>query len=675
TLTLFGLVLAIGIVVDDAIVVVENVERNIHEGKSPRDATYQAMSEVTGPIVATALVLCAVFIPVAYISGLTGQFYRQFALTIAISTVISAFNSLTLSPALAKLLLKDPHQPKDKLQQGIDFLFGWFFRGFNHVFTRSSKSYARGVKGVLRFRFMALLVYGVLIGATFWLFQTTPAGFVPAQDKQYLIGFAQLPDGATLHRTQEVISQMSKIVMDEKGVQNAIAFPGLSINGFAASSSAGIVFVSLDAFDKRNTPDLSAGAIAGRLNQKFGAIPGAFILMFPPPPVRGLGSTGGFKLQIEDRLGQGNLKLNQVVQDVVNKAHQTPELMNVLSYYKINIPQLAVDVDRDKAKQMGLSINEIYQTMQLYLGSLYINDFNQFGRTYQVIAQADSTFRDRAEDIMQLKIRNISGDMVPLGSVVTVKDSFGPDSVTRYNSYPSADINGDTAAGYSTGQSQAAMVRILEETLPKGFDFEWTDLTYQQILAGNTAIYVFPLCILLAFLVLAAQYESLSLPVAVILIVPMSLLCAIAAVNIGGGDNNIFTQIGLIVLVGLACKNAILIVEFARELEFQGYKPIQAAIESCRLRLRPILMTSFTFILGVVPLVLATGAGAEMRHAMGVAVFGGMLGVTFFGLLLTPVFYVVLRALSGGHALTGHHHETQIECHPDDDNHSEEGVK
>lgn len=657
TLTLFGLVLAIGIVVDDAIVVVENVERNISEGLSPREATYQAMQEVTGPIVATALVLCAVFIPVAYISGLTGQFYRQFALTIAISTVISAFNSLTLSPALAQILLKGHDYPKDKFQRLIDFFFGWFFRGFNRFFTSSAHYYSKGVKGVLRGRFIALVVYAALIGVTAWLFQTTPAGFIPPQDKQYLIGFAQLPDGATLNRTREVISQMSDIVTNEKGVKSAIAFPGLSINGFAASSSAGVVFVSLDDFNKRKTKELSAGAIAGRLNQKFMQIPGAFILMFPPPPVRGLGTTGGFKLQIEDRLGQGQLALNNVTQEVVNKARQTPGLMNVLSYFKINIPQLAVTVDRDKAKQLGLSITDIYQTMQLYLGSLYINDFNQFGRTYQVVAQADKEFRDHADDILQLKTRNAAGDMVPLGSVVSIKQSFGPDSATRYNSYPSADINGEAAAGFSTGQAQAAMTKVLEETLPKGFDFEWTDLTYQQILAGNTALFVFPLCILLAFLVLAAQYESLSLPMAVILIVPMSLLCAITAVHVNNSDNNIFTQIGLIVLVGLACKNAILIVEFARELEFQGYTPIKAAIEACRLRLRPILMTSFTFILGVVPLVLATGAGAEMRHAMGIAVFGGMLGVTFFGLFLTPVFYVVLRALTGNRPLTGHHHE------------------
>jgi multidrug efflux pump len=398
------------------------------------------------------------------------------------------------------------------------------------------------------------------------------------------------------------------------------------------------------------------------LNQKFGAIPEAFIAVFSPPPVRGMGTLGGFKLQIEDRGDHGQEALNAVTQDIVGRAWQNPALTSVFSNYKINVPQLQADIDRDKIKQLGLNVGDVFQTMQIYLGSLYVNDFNRFGRTYQVIVQGDEEFRNHAEDVSQLKTRNADGEMVPLGSVVQIRSSYGPEVATRYNAYPSADLNGEAAAGFSSGQAQDAITKILEENLPKGYTFEWTDLTYQQILAGNTAILVFPLCVFLVFLVLAAQYESLILPLAIILIVPMSMLSAMVGVKLWGGDNNIFTQIGLMVLVGLACKNAILIVEFARELEFQGYKIVDAAIEASRLRLRPILMTSFAFIMGVVPLVISTGAGAEMRHAMGIAVFSGMLGVTFFGLVLTPVFYVVLRKISGSKPLQGHHAEQQILC-------------
>ncbi len=659
TLTLFGLVLAIGIVVDDAIVVVENVERNIEHGFSPREATYRAMTEVTGPIIAIALTLCAVFIPLAFVSGLTGQFYRQFALTIAISTIISAFSSLTLSPAMAALLLHDPKAKKDALGRGMDFTFGWFFRGFNAFFKKASSLYGSAVTHILRVKIIPILIYLVLIGCTVFLFRVTPGGFVPSQDKQYLIGFAQLQDGATLDRAEKVIRQMSEIMMNEPGVASAVAFPGLSINGFTASSSAGVVFAGLKPFEERTSPELYGGAIAGSLNQKFAAIEDAFVVVFPPPAVSGLGTVGGFKLQIEDRGDLGEKALNDVVQSVLMKSYQMPDkLAGVFSGYKINVPQLFADVNRDKAKQLGLSITDVYQTMQVYLGSVYVNDFNKFGRTYQVVAQADSEFRSHPEAITQLKTRNNKGDMVPLGSVVTVKDSFGPESAMRYNAYRSADINASPMPGISTNQAQDLMVGILDEVMPKGFTFEWTDLTYQQILAGDTSLYVFPLCVFLVFLVLAAQYESLILPLAVIMIVPMSLLCAIFGVWITKGDNNIFTQIGLIVLIGMACKNAILIIEFARELEFQGYKIVDAAIEACRLRLRPIIMTSFAFILGVVPLVFSTGAGSEMRHAMGVAVFSGMLGVTFFGIFLTPVFYVALRYLSGGKPLAGHHGAT-----------------
>ncbi|WP_417457670.1 efflux RND transporter permease subunit [Kordiimonas sp.] len=644
-LSLFGLVLAIGIVVDDAIVVVENVERYIENGMSPKEATYQAMREVSGPIIAISLTLVAVFVPIAFISGLTGQFYKQFALTIAISTVISAFNSLTLSPALAALLLKGHDAPKDRLTRGIDAVFGGFFRLFNRTFKSSSDAYSGGVSKILGRKTIAVVIYAVLLGLTYQSFEEVPQGFVPGQDKQYLVGFAQLPDGATLERTEAVIREMGEIALKEPGVQSAVQFPGLSINGFTNSSSAGIVFVTLDPFEERKGEAMSGGAIAGRLQQQFGGIEEAFIAIFPPPPVQGLGTIGGFKLQIEDRTDLGYEALNGALQQVLQKAWAAPELTGVFSSYQINVPQLYADLDRERAKQLGLNIDEIFNTMQVYLGSLYVNDFNNFGRTYQVIAQADKQYRSSAESALQLKVRNSSGDMIPLASVMTMNESYGPESAQRYNGFRAADLNGDAAPGYSSGQAQAAISKILDETLPKGMTYEWTDLTYQQILAGNTAVFVFPLCVLLVFLVLAAQYESLTLPLAVILIVPMSVLSAMAGVWLTGGDNNIFTQISLFVLAGLACKNAILIVEFARELEIQGRSIVEAAIEAARMRLRPILMTSFAFIMGVVPMVLSTGAGAEMRNVMGIAVFSGMLGVTFFGLFFTPVFYVLLRKL------------------------------
>jgi len=655
-LSLFGLVLAIGIVVDDAIVVVENVERNIENGLSPRDATYKAMKEVSGPIIAIALVLVAVFVPLAFISGLSGQFYRQFALTIAISTVISAFNSLTLSPALASLLLKGHHAPKDRLTRIMDAVFGWFFRGFNRAFGAGSKYYGKGVGGLLSRKSIVMVVYLALVGATYSLFTTVPGGFVPSQDKQYLIGFAQLPDAASLDRTEDVIKRMTDIALKQPGVANAIAFPGLSINGFTNSSNAGIVFVTLKDFEERKTPDLSGGAIAMALNQKFGAIQDAFIAMFPPPPVNGLGTTGGFKLQIEDRAGLGNHALDQAAKAVIGKAYQTPELTGIFSSFQINVPQLFADLDRAKAEQLGVSVTDVFQTLQIYLGSLYVNDFNAFGRTYSVRVQADAKFRAQPEDIGQLKVRSASGQMIPLSALLKVDATTGPERTNRYNGFLAADINGGPAPGFSSGQAQAAIEKILHETLPPGIDFEWTDLTYQQILAGNSSVVVFPLALLLVFLVLAAQYESLTLPLAIVMIVPMCVLAALTGVWLTGGDNNIFTQIGLVVLVGLSAKNAILIVEFARELEFEGRTPVQAAIEASRLRLRPILMTSMAFIMGVVPLVTSTGAGSEMRAAMGVAVFSGMIGVTFFGIFMTPVFYVLIRRLTGNRPLKQHHH-------------------
>jgi multidrug efflux pump len=646
-LSLFGLVLAIGIVVDDAIVVVENVERNIGLGKTPLEATKQAMKEVTGPIVATALVLCAVFIPTAFISGLSGQFYQQFALTIAISTVISAINSLTLSPALAAVLLKSHDAPKDRFSKLLDQLFGgWLFTPFNRMFDRASHGYVGTVKRVLRGSGIALFVYAGLMGLTYLGFATTPTGFVPAQDKQYLVAFAQLPDAATLDRTEDVIKQMSAIAGKHPGVANTVAFPGLSINGFTNSPNSGIVFTPLKPFDERSDPSMSATAIAAELNAQFSQIQDAYIAIFPPPPVQGLGTIGGFRLQVQDRGNLGYDELYVQTQNVIAKARQLPELdpMSVFTSYQVNVPQIDADIDREKAKTHGVAISDIFDTLQIYLGSLYANDFNRFGRTYQVNVQAEQQFRLEPEQIGQLKVRNNRGEMVPLSAFLKVSASSGTDRVMHYNGFLTAEINGAAAPGYSSGQAEAAIAKLLKDELPNGMSFEWTDLTYQQILAGNSALFVFPLCVLLAFLVLAAQYESWSLPLAVILIVPMTLLSAITGVILAGGDNNIFTQIGLIVLVGLACKNAILIVEFAKEKQEEGLDRVSAVLEACRLRLRPILMTSFAFIMGVVPLVLSSGAGAEMRHAMGVAVFSGMLGVTFFGLLLTPLFYVLIRA-------------------------------
>ena len=645
-LTMFGLILAVGIVVDDAIVVVENVERNIGEGLKPRAASIKAMSEVTGPIIATSLVITAVFVPIAFISGLTGMFYRQFALTIAITTIISTINSLTLSPALSAILLRDRAAKPDLLTRAMDFLFGWFFRGFNFVFGRATKAYGTTVGAFIGRKGIVMTVYAGLIAVTWWGFQLVPSGFIPPQDKMYLISFAQLPQGATLERSEAVIKKMSEIALKEDGVEGAVAFPGLSVNGFVNSASAGIVFVTLAPFDERTDPSLSGFAIAQRLQQKFGAIDEAFIAIFPPPPVLGLGTVGGFKLQVEDRTDAGYAALNDTMNAVLAKARAAPELTGVFSTYNINTPQLDARLDRTRANQLGIDVDEIFRTMQIYLGSIYVNDFNQFGRTYQVIAQADKTYRSSPDDILRLQTRNADGRMVPLGSVLTVSESFGPDTATRYNAFRSADLTGNPAPGFSSGQAQDRISQILEETLPPGFDFEWTELVYQQILAGDTAVYVFPLCLFLVFLVLAAQYESLTLPLSVILIVPMSMLAAIFGVHFTGGDNNIFTQISLFVLAGLASKNAILIVEFARELERQGRTTVAAAIEASRLRLRPILMTSFAFIMGVVPLALSQGAGAEMRQAIGIAVFWGMLGVTLFGLVLTPVFYVLVRKLS-----------------------------
>ncbi len=645
TLSLFGLVLAIGIVVDDAIVVVENVERNIEEGLAPREATYKAMKEVTGPLVAIGLVLSAVFIPIAFVSGLTGQFYRQFALTIAIATLISAFNSLTLSPALAALLLRPHDAPPDALTRFLDRSLGWLFRPFNRAFKAGSERYRRGVGRVLGRTPAALAVYTVIAVLAGLLFLRVPGGFVPTQDKQYLIGIVQLPDAASLDRTEAVMRRAGAMMLEEPGVSDVVQLTGLNVVGFTNSSNSGVVFIGLDAFEERTAKSEYGLAIAGTLNQKLAGIEDAFISVFPPPAVQGIGSIGGFKMQIEDRANLGYEQLYAASEAMLAKLTQVPGIAGGFTGFQINVPQLYVDVDREKAKRQDMALTEIFETMQIYLGSLYINDFNRFGRTFQVIAQADAPFRATAANIGELRTRNGDGAMVPLSSVVSVRESFGPDRVQHYNGYLSADINAQALPGVSSGDAIAGLEKLARETLPNGFSFSWTELTYQQILAGNTALLVFPLCVLLVFLVLAAQYESWSLPLAVILIVPMGLFSAMTGVFLTGGDNNIFTQIALVVLVGLACKNAILIVEFARSLEDEGRSPVEAALEASRLRLRPILMTSMAFIMGVVPLVIATGAGAEMRNAMGIAVFSGMIGVTLFGLVLTPVFYVVIRTL------------------------------
>ncbi|MEJ6123442.1 efflux RND transporter permease subunit [Vibrio sp. 2-Bac 85] len=643
TLSLFGLVLAIGIVVDDAIVVVENVERNIEKGLSPIEATRVAMSEVTGPIIAIALVLCAVFIPTAFISGLSGQFYKQFALTITISTVISAFNSLTLSPALSALLLKPHDSEPDRLTRFLNALFGrWLFKPFNKLFDRGAQGYQKLVKKLIRMAVVVMVAYVALLGGTISLFNSVPGGFIPPQDKQYLVAIAQLPDAASLDRTEAVVKEMEKIALQVPGVAHTVAFPGLSVNGFTNSPNSAIIFTTLDAFSERTDPSRSAMAIAGKLNQQFTAIDEAFVAVFPPPPIQGLGTTGGFKLQIEDRNNKGFEPLFDSLQAVIGKARQDPALTGLFSSFRIQVPQMDIDVDREQALIQGIPLDEVFNALQVYLGSVYVNDFNLFGRTYKVNAQAEAEFREDPSQILNLKVRNRRGDMVPLGSVLTVTPAIGPDRVMHYNGYPSAELNGSPAPGYSSDQAQQAIEKILADTLPAGIAYEWTDVTFQQILAGNTMVYVFPLVVLLVFMVLAAQYESLRLPLAIILIVPMTIFSALLGVWLVDSDNNIFTQIALIVLVALASKNAILMVEFAKDRNDQGLSHLDAMIEACRMRLRPILMTSIAFTAGVIPLVLATGAGSEMRHAMGNAVFAGMIGVTVFGLLFTPVFYMLM---------------------------------
>ncbi|WP_428946155.1 efflux RND transporter permease subunit [Pantoea sp. FN060301] len=643
TLSLFGLVLAIGIVVDDAIVVVENVERNIEEGLAPRAAAHQAMREVSGPIIAIALVLCAVFVPMAFLSGVTGQFYKQFAVTIAISTVISAVNSLTLSPALAALLLKPHGAPKDRLTRIIDALFGWLFRPFNRFFNKNSERYQSGVSRILKRRGAVFGVYVLLLIGAGIMFKAVPAGFIPTQDKLYLIGGVKMPEGSSLERTDKVIRQMSDIALHTEGVADAVAFPGLNALQFTNTPNTGTVFFALKPLDQRTR---SAAEINAEINAKLATIQEGFTFSIMPPPILGLGQGAGYSLYIQDRAGLGYGALQEAANAMAGTIMQTPGLHFPISTYQANVPQLDAQVDRDKAKAQGVALTDLFGTLQTYLGSSYVNDFNRFGRTWKVYAQADGQFRDSIEDIANLRTRNAAGEMVPIGSMVHIGTTYGPDPVIRYNGFPAADLIGDADPRIlSSAEAMQAVQGIADQILPNGMNIQWTDLSYQQSTQGNAAIIVFPVAVLLAFLVLAALYESWTLPLAVILIVPMTLLSALFGVWLTGGDNNVFVQVGLVVLMGLACKNAILIVEFARELEMQGRTIVQAALESCRLRLRPIVMTSIAFIAGTVPLMLGHGAGAEVRTVTGITVFAGMLGVTLFGLFLTPVFYVALRKL------------------------------
>lgn len=643
-LSLFGLVLAIGIVVDDAIVVVENVERWLEQGLPPREAARKAMDEVTGPVVAVALVLCAVFVPCAFIGGITGQFFRQFAVTIAVSTVFSAFNSLTLSPALAAILLRPHGAARDPLTRVLDFLLGWFFRLFNLTFNASSALYTKLVGGLLRVSVLALVVYAGLLGVTYWEFNRVPTGFIPQQDKGYLLVNVQLPDSASVERTQRAMNRIESICRETAGVQHTVGISGRSLILNANAPNLGSFYVMLKEFSERRGPGLSSTAIAEAIRKGcHEKVRGAVVAVFGPPPVDGLGMTGGFKLIIEDRGNLGLAQLQQVSDQIVKQGNGTPGLEGLFNSSRSDTPWLYLDIDRAKSMTLGVPVNEIFSALQIYLGSYYVNNFNEFGRTWQVNVMADPRFRDRVRNLRQFQVRNSRGEMIPLGTLVDMKHTSGPVMVMRYNMYSAAAITGDTTPGTSSGQAVALIEKIAAERLPRSMATDWTELTYMQLQAGNTALSVFALAVVFVFLVLAAQYESWRLPLAVILVVPLCLLCSVVGVDIGRMDVTVFTQIGFVVLVGLASKNAILIVEFAKQRQEAGVPRREAVLEACRLRLRPILMTSFAFILGVVPLVIAEGAGAEMRRTLGVAVFSGMLGVTFFGIILTPIFYDVIQ--------------------------------
>ncbi|WP_262265552.1 efflux RND transporter permease subunit [Microvirga yunnanensis] len=641
TLTLFGMVLAIGIVVDDAIVVVENVERNIALGMSPRDAAHTTMDEVGTALVAIALVLVAVFVPTAFIPGISGQFYRQFALTIAVSTVISAFNSLTLSPALAAFLLK-PHNPEHSRNPVARFGRS-LANGFNRGFDVTSNGYARAVGAFARHKLIVLPIYVGLLAGTVWIANHVPRGFIPMLDQGYAIVVIQLPDGSSLSRTDAVVQRASKIIQETPGVRNAVAFAGFSGATFTNATNSAAIFAAFKPFDERIKAGESGTKIIGDLFARMQQIEEAFIIAIPPPPVRGLGNSGGFKVQLQNRTGDDVRGILATAYQLMGQARQNPNLAGVFTTFSANSPQVYLEIDRQKASILNVPIPNIFETLRINLGTAYVNDFNAFGRVYQVRAQADQRFRIDQEDINRLRVRSSTGALVPLGTLVEMREVSGPDLIQRYNMFTSVALQGDSAPGVSSGAALDAMEALIRQSLSPGMGFEWTELAFQERQTGNTAVFIFALSVLFVFLVLAAQYESWSLPVAIILIVPMSVLSALIGVMIRGQDNNILTQIGLVVLVGLAAKNAILIVEFARQAEFDGKTPVEAVVEACRLRLRPILMTAFAFILGVLPLAIATGPGAEMRQALGTAVFAGMLGVTVFGLFLTPVFYVAVR--------------------------------
>jgi len=641
-LSLFGLVLAIGIVVDDAIVVVENVERSIASGLAPREAAKKSMDEVGSALIAIALVLCAVFVPSMFITGISGQFYRQFALTIAGATVISLIVSLTLSPAMCALLLK-PHSADHRdtwWERPIHQFFGVFNRGFDTVGFGISWLATRTVRRVV----MMGAIYLVVIGFGLNAFRSTPIGFIPQVDGGYIILVLQLPPGASLSRTDEVQQRALDVALGVPGIIHGVNVVGFSGATFTNAPNAGAIFLVLDAFQKRaKDPRQSALAIQAELNRRLSKIEDAFTTAVLPPPVRGIGTAGGFRMMVEDRAGQGSDKLRAATEALVLRAVRTPGIAGAFSLFETSTPQVYLNIDRTKAQLLGVNVQDVFNALQIYIGSSYVNDFNLFGRVFRVTAQARDQDRQHISDVLKIRVRNSNGDTVPLGSFTTVDSISGPYRVPRYNLYPTAEIDGSAASGYSQGQAIAFMDRLAAETLPEGFATEWTTLAYQQITAGNTAMFAFLLAVVFVFLVLAAQYESLTLPLAVIMIVPMCLVAAITGVILRGQDNNILTQVGFVVLIGLAAKNAILIVEFARQLEDEGRSRFEAAVEATRLRLRPILMTSFAFILGVTPLVWAIGAGAELRQALGTAVFFGMIGVTAFGLIFTPVFYVIAR--------------------------------